>query len=179
VNSWYEYTTDRCWKGAAADKVEWAQFTEQRQRLLSLLEEEHARLPQGGRIILGGLSQGASLALDVLLHAPSCIDSIAGCFVLRGMVQEETQWNLSMDKVRHRAATCPICVYHGKLDTTVPWRVAKRSYKWLQDKGFEVEWEVEEWANHASESQREYQRVANFVTRVLYSDQYGAKGIGS
>eukprot|EP00747_Dinoflagellata_sp_TGD_P080355 gnl/TRDRNA2_/TRDRNA2_160856_c0_seq2.p1 gnl/TRDRNA2_/TRDRNA2_160856_c0~~gnl/TRDRNA2_/TRDRNA2_160856_c0_seq2.p1 ORF type:complete len:262 (-),score=34.87 gnl/TRDRNA2_/TRDRNA2_160856_c0_seq2:408-1193(-) len=38
LNSWYEYTTDRCWRGAP-DKVSYAQFVEQRKRLLGNFAE--------------------------------------------------------------------------------------------------------------------------------------------
>jgi len=100
------------------DRVSYTQFVEQRQRLIGVLEEAHRQLPPGGRLVLGGLSQGAALALDVMLHAPSHIDSIAGVFCSRGMMQDETRYNLQDDKVAHRAKRCPIFVFHGKLDHT-------------------------------------------------------------
>lgn len=166
-NSWYDYTTDRCWQGSE-DRVEWTQFIEQRKRILEILEEEHSRLPPGGRLVLGGLSQGVSLALDVMLHAPSHIDSIVGCFCCRGMVQQETKWDLPVAKVRQRARSCPIFVFHGKSDATVPWPLARRSYQWLSDCGFEVDTLAQEDITHGTTSIQEYQRVADFVARRFW-----------
>lgn len=170
MNSWYEYATDHCWKGSTEDRVVWDQFMQQRQRLLSILEEEHARLPPGGKLVLGGLSQGASLALDVLLHAPAHIDSIVGCFCSRGMMQQETLWNLPRERVRQRASSCPIFVYHGKNDSTVPWHLAKRSYRWLEDSGFNISTLAERHVNHGTTSMQEYQRVGGFVAGRFWSN---------
>jgi len=169
-NSWYDYTTDRCWRGSAPDRVSYTQFVEQRQRLIGVLEEAHRQLPPGGRLVLGGLSQGAALALDVMLHAPSHIDSIAGVFCSRGMMQDETRYNLQDDKVAHRAKRCPIFVFHGKLDHTVPWRLARRSYRWLTENQFEVTICAESGVTHATDSLLEYQGIAQFVSNALQKD---------
>ncbi|CAE8587369.1 unnamed protein product [Polarella glacialis] len=119
-HSWYDYTTDRCWRGSAPDRVEYSQLLEQRQRLLQILEDEHRNLAPGGRIVLGGLSQGAALAIDVMLHAPEHIASIAGCFCLRGMMQGETHVDLPQKLlIGARAAqssstmASPMSRYHG------------------------------------------------------------------
>eukprot|EP00930_Biecheleria_cincta_P001775 TRINITY_DN102875_c0_g1_i1.p1 TRINITY_DN102875_c0_g1~~TRINITY_DN102875_c0_g1_i1.p1 ORF type:complete len:395 (-),score=66.99 TRINITY_DN102875_c0_g1_i1:34-1056(-) len=168
-HSWYDYTTDRCWRGHCPDRVEYSQYVEQRQRLLQILEDEDRRLPDGGSIIIGGLSQGASLALDVVLHAPEHIKSIAGCFCLRGMMQGETHYDLQAHKVALRSNTCPIFVYHGKADSTVPWKLAWQSYTWLEDRGFEVKYCFENDATHSCESLEEYRGVARFVRDISLS----------
>jgi len=165
-NSWYEYTTDRCWFGEP-DQIKFEHFVEQRHRLLQLLEAEHARLPRGGRIILGGLSQGTALALDLMLHAPSHVDSIAGVFCARGMMQEETLWNLPDEHVRNRARSCQVQCFHGKKDNIVPWRLAKKSYAWLEEQGFAFEFHLESGLCHSKESYLEGQRVASFVSKAL------------
>lgn len=162
-NAWHEYVTDRCWLGRDPDRVSWEQFAEQRQRLLAVLEEEHERLPPGGRIVLGGLSQGAALAIDVMLHAPLHIDSIVGCFCARGMMQHETLWDLPQQKIQLRARSCSVFVFHGRRDDVVPWSAARRSYQWLQAQCFDVCLRTEKWSSHASDCAREYREVAQFV----------------
>ncbi|CAK0857472.1 unnamed protein product, partial [Prorocentrum cordatum] len=165
-NCWYEYTTDRLRLGGEQDAVSWAHFIEQRRRLLRLLEDEHRRLPPGGRIVLGGLSQGAALALDLVLHAPEHVDSIAGCFCTRGMMQSETLWDLTEESVARRAGSCPVLVFHGRSDAIVPWRAAQRSYEWLVSQGFDVKFHTRKWVSHSSECQEEYQEVARFAARA-------------
>lgn len=168
TNAWYDYTTDRCWQGSP-DCASFDQLVEQRQRLLTILEMEHQRLPPGGRMVLGGLSQGASVALDVLLHAPEHVDSISGCFCTRGMLQRETLWDLPPQKVQQRAAECPVFVFHGTADYTVPWSVAKHSYKWLDEQGFTVSRCTVKGVEHSTESPQEYQRIAEFVAHAFAS----------
>mmetsp|Transcript_131757 Transcript_131757/g.409581 ORF Transcript_131757/g.409581 Transcript_131757/m.409581 type:complete len:81 (+) Transcript_131757:32-274(+) len=75
-----------------------------------------------------------------------------------------------MEKVRQRAASCPIFVFHGKDDATVPWPLAKKSYRWLVDSGFEVDWLAAEGVTHATTSVQEYQRVAEFVSGRFKDD---------
>eukprot|EP00930_Biecheleria_cincta_P051873 TRINITY_DN37086_c0_g1_i1.p1 TRINITY_DN37086_c0_g1~~TRINITY_DN37086_c0_g1_i1.p1 ORF type:complete len:214 (-),score=28.85 TRINITY_DN37086_c0_g1_i1:323-964(-) len=76
LNSWFEY------EGDLAKFPE--QLHEQRERILHLMDEERRRLPDGDarRLVLGGLSQGAALAVDCALHAPY---RVGGVLALRGM----------------------------------------------------------------------------------------------
>lgn len=166
ANSWFEYTTSRCWKGVA-DRIEFGQFVEQRERLLAILEEEHRRLPPGGGIVIGGLSQGASLALDVMLHAPASITNIKGCMCLRGMMQEETKWSLPKAQVKQRSRSCPVFLFNGQLDVIVPSRLASSSYHWLHENGFQVETVIDEHGTHGSDSLQELRGVGHFVSKSL------------
>lgn len=164
-NSWYEYVTDRCWQGSP-DKVAWEQFLEQRRRMLKTLEEEHNRLPPGGCLVLGGLSQGAAMALDVMLHSPLHINSIVGCFCTRGMMQAESLWDLPPENVRQRSASCPVLVFHGKRDSIVPWQVARKSYKWLANQDFDVTTKTSKWTTHSTECKAECEEIGRFIARL-------------
>lgn len=187
-NTWFDYTTDRSWQNKQQDAVDHGQFLEQRERLLELLEDEHRRLPEGGMIVLAGLSQGASLAADLLLHAPAHIDSIAGLWCSRGLIQQESpgerdetgrevetflgERDLDWQVVSHRARTVPVFVYHGKADTTVPWKIARKSYLRLKNYyKFKVTMYAEEDIHHATESLQEYSRVAKFLYQVFHTDR--------
>jgi len=134
--------------------------------MLKKVEEEHNRLPPGGCLVLGGLSQGAAMALDVMLHAPLHINSIAGCFCTRGMMQAESLWDLPPENVRQRSANCPVLVFHGKKDSIVPWQVARKSYKWLASHDFDVTIKTGKWITHSSECAAEYEEIGKFMARV-------------
>lgn len=170
TNSWFDYTTNVCWTGKKADRVDFDQLVEQRERILRLLEEEQRLLPPGGRIVIGGLSQGVSLALDVVLHAPTHL-SIAGCFCLRGMMQEESLWSLSDHKVQHWARHCPVFTFHGKADAIVPFKLASHSYRRLEDLGFRLESHAEVDLSHSGDSLLELRQVGRFVASSLTASE--------
>merc|ERR1712139_487096 len=118
-------------------------------------------------ILLGGLSQGAALALDLMLHAPGHLHRICGCFCTRGMMQRESKWSLDQQIVDLRSRTCPVFVYHGRSDNVVPWSCARASYNCLKELGFHVSICAERDMSHADESIKEYSRVAQFVAQIF------------
>lgn len=61
--SWFDYLTDK--EGKAEDAVDASTVRSARGEVQRLLWREHAAAPPGVPVILGGLSQGGCLALDV------------------------------------------------------------------------------------------------------------------
>lgn len=139
MNSWFEYSGN-----GVKDR---RQLTEQRHRILRLLEDERGRLPGGDarRLVLGGLSQGVSLAIDVALHAPF---SVGGVFALRGMALRE-----SLEGIPERpegSQPLEVLAFHGRYDNQCPVEEAKASYEALALRGVaRLRFEAEHSLGHA------------------------------
>jgi phospholipase/carboxylesterase len=99
-----------------------------------LLNEERGRNIPSKYTVLGGFSQGASLALHAGLrypHALAGIVMLSGELVLADLLAEE----------RHPGNTkTPILMLHGTEDETIPLEDARRSRDRLQELGYRVDW---------------------------------------
>lgn len=167
---WFQYCTDLLQHGAAQqDDAHHAQLREQRARLLQLLEEELRRLPWNGRLVLGGLSQGASVALDLLLHLRSPLAwKLRGVISQRGMLQQETVQDLPGGYSAEPLAGHPVLATHGTADELVPLPAARRSYSALKDLGVSVRLHTVYGLGHNGYSEEEADVLAKFLHRLLY-----------
>ena len=169
---WFEYSTDqlRFGQGTQDDAVV-HQLREQRLRLIELLAIELDRLPPDGRMVLGGVSQGASMALDLLLHScrpPSC--KLKGVLSQRGMLQRET-----LDDLRQSCPMSPtaslenilVLATHGVEDELVPIGHAIASYEHLQDFGVSVVFSAHPGLNHSGYDDAESDAIAQFMKRMV------------
>ena len=86
------------------------------------------------RVVLGGFSQGAMLALDVALHraAPP-----AGLLLMSGTLLAESLWRPRMPQLRG----VPVLVAHGRSDTLLPFYAAELLRDQLTEAGAEVAWQ--------------------------------------
>eukprot|EP00747_Dinoflagellata_sp_TGD_P179298 gnl/TRDRNA2_/TRDRNA2_29904_c0_seq1.p1 gnl/TRDRNA2_/TRDRNA2_29904_c0~~gnl/TRDRNA2_/TRDRNA2_29904_c0_seq1.p1 ORF type:complete len:344 (-),score=38.84 gnl/TRDRNA2_/TRDRNA2_29904_c0_seq1:46-936(-) len=144
------------------------QLREQRGRLLRLLDEELQRLPQDGYLMLGGLSQGASIALDLLLHLRSPLaHKIRGLVARRGCLQRESVQDLPQGAVPSRLAGFPILASHGTADDLVPIQSARHSYAFLRECGARLDFRVIYGMGHKKYCKEESAALADF-TRELF-----------
>jgi len=88
--------------------------------MLAALEREHDSPPE--RVVLGGFSQGAMLATDVVLRAER---PPAGLVILSGAPISIEEWTALAPK---RAGT-PVLQSHGRADPILPYAGAE----WLRD----------------------------------------------
>lgn len=103
-----------------------------RARVLEFLDAEQERLGIGSeRIVLGGFSQGAILALDVALHDDR---PLAGVILLSGTLVDEAEL------VPHIASRRGLHVYlsHGTEDTVLPYSHASQLVDLLREGGIDV-----------------------------------------
>ncbi|MDQ3366103.1 MAG: phospholipase [Myxococcota bacterium] len=103
-----------------------------RTQLLDFLEELAARFAVS-RLVLGGFSQGAMLALDVALHRAT---PPAGLLLMSGTLIAAAAW-------QPRLATLqgvPVLQSHGRADTLLPFSIAEALRDQLRAAGAAVDW---------------------------------------
>jgi phospholipase/carboxylesterase len=104
---------------------------EQVLRFLEALEERYKI--DNNRLVLGGFSQGAMLALDVALHrevAP------AGLVLMSGTLLAASVWSPLMTKL----AGVPVFQSHGMHDQLLPFSIAELLRDQLRAAGGKLEW---------------------------------------
>jgi phospholipase/carboxylesterase len=87
-----------------------------------------------GRVVLGGFSQGAMLALDVALHRDP---PPAGLVLMSGTLLAASEWTPRLP----RLAGVPSAMSHGRHDPLLPFAIADELCGKLVAAGARVEWE--------------------------------------
>jgi phospholipase/carboxylesterase len=104
-----------------------------RAAVLGLLDELQVKLAVGSeRVILGGFSQGAMLATDIVLR-----DSrpFAGLAILSGTLFAKEEWSALLPARRG----LPVVQSHGRADPILPFSAAERLHGMLQAAGLQAE----------------------------------------
>lgn len=87
----------------------------------------------GGKIVLGGFSQGAMLALDVALHRAR---PLAGLALMSGTRINGAAWQAGLAQVQG----VPTLLSHGKGDPLLPFAVARTLRDQLAGAGADLDW---------------------------------------
>ena len=85
------------------------------------------------KVILGGFSQGAMLALDAALYRDQRPD---GLILMSGTLLNSTAWQKRMPKLKG----CPIVMSHGRRDQLLPFVIAEELSDLLREAGADVTW---------------------------------------
>jgi phospholipase/carboxylesterase len=109
-----------------------AGLPEARTQLGRFVDQVQARFGTD-RIVLGGFSQGAMLALDVALHREA---APAGIVIMSGTIVAEQAWTPRL----HKLAGVPVFQSHGRTDMLLPYKVAETLRDKLRAAGALVEW---------------------------------------
>ena len=104
---------------------------EQVGRLLDQLAARYGASPD--RLVLGGFSQGAMLALDVALHRDQ---PPAGLILMSGTLVAESEWTPRMPALHG----VPVLMSHGRADMLLPYSAAELLRDRLRAAGAAVEW---------------------------------------
>jgi phospholipase/carboxylesterase len=106
-----------------------------RVRVLAFLDELQAHKGiHSGRVILGGFSQGAVVALDVALHDPRPLRGLA---LLSGTIVNERGWFARLPSRRGM----PVFIAHSPEDAVLPYPLAQRLRLALGAAGWLVTWQ--------------------------------------
>ena len=103
---------------------------ESRKTLLAFTDDLLAKHPTS-KLILGGFSQGAMMALDAGLRTER---ELAGIVAMSGGLYEQQLPDLA---ARNHV---PVLIGHGSVDDVVPVTYARRARRVLEDAGFDVEY---------------------------------------
>ena len=111
-----------------------AGLAEARAQVLALLAEVQTRFAvPADRIVLGGFSQGAMLAVDVALHRAT---PPAGLILMSGTLIAASEWQPRLASL----AGVPIMQSHGRQDAILPFGVAEVLRDKLIAAGAVVDW---------------------------------------
>ena len=105
-----------------------------RAQVTQLLDQLQARysIPDD-KLVIGGFSQGAMVALDVALHRDR---RVAGLIEMSGTLLAEAAWAPLMPKL----AGMPVLMSHGRTDAMLPYAIAELLRDRLATAGALVEW---------------------------------------
>jgi phospholipase/carboxylesterase len=134
ARAWWIIDTERMMKEPEADHS--AEIPEGlgpvRELITGLLDQLEKQDPTQ-KLVLGGFSQGAMLALDVALHRDK---PVAGLVLMSGTRINAAAWKERMDKLRG----VPVFMSHGKQDPLLPFAVASSLRDDLAAGGADVDW---------------------------------------
>ena len=136
----------------------------------AIVEREIDRGVASDRILLGGFSQGAALALYTALRFPR---KLAGILVLSGYLPlRET---VAAQRSLANAQT-PIFMAHGSEDTVVPHTLAHDSRRSLESLGYAIDWRSYPMAHMVCGSEvKDISRWMNARFTPAVQDQSGDK----
>ncbi|MEO8707169.1 MAG: phospholipase [Kofleriaceae bacterium] len=100
-------------------------------RLLDQLQARYNVTPD--RLVLGGFSQGAMVALDAALFRPQPPSALV---LMSGTLVAETDWMPRMPAVKGM----PVLMSHGRADGLLPFSVAETLRDRLKEAGAAVDW---------------------------------------
>jgi len=159
ISGWYASEPAEDESDREAEAAAKAQLAAQTTRIHALLDREAALL--GGdrsRIVLGGSSQGGSVAL----HAAAAYRfPLCALISLRSMVLEQYT-----SVCEGKQSATPVYVFAGGRDTLCPLEDCRNAFRPWSAVGYKIEWHVEPDLGHMDESVNEHRYVAYWSARA-------------
>ncbi|MEX2123674.1 MAG: alpha/beta hydrolase-fold protein [Woeseia sp.] len=103
-----------------------------------LVEREHQRGSDYGRIVLAGFSQGGAIVLHTALRYPRRLAGLLALSTWLPLAQSFRDEVADNENAASRAV--PIFMAHGRFDPVLPIELGKSSKEALEHAGFTVEW---------------------------------------
>lgn len=137
--SWYDYRTD--FQGEREDELSEETLKEVTWRLHRCLDAEASLLGGPERVMLGGASQGAAVALHAALTYPG---HLGGVLATQGHLLECTPVSSEW-----AARETPVRVFCGLQDSTMPWDSwVSNTYNRMRNTGCNIQCHTEEGVDH-------------------------------
>lgn len=158
INAWYNYFTQ--YDGLMKhDEIDESDFLEQVKRINKIIDEEVNLLDgKSENIIIGGFSQGGTLALDIGLNYYKPLGCIIGVHTIL------------MDNVTCITNECqkiPIYLFSGKKDEIYNIHLQKLSLKNLKNLEYEIVWKIEKNLTHSEYSKRENPFIIKAINNII------------
>lgn len=132
-------------------------LTASRRLVADFMEQIVTRFPTPpGKVVLGGFSQGALMALDVGLRMT---DRVAGIVAMSGALDEQDLPDLSLRKDQR------VLIVHGTGDEMIDVNLARRARRTLQRHGLNPEYH--EFAMGHQVTQESMSAVAGFIRKCM------------
>jgi len=140
--SWYDYKTDH--EGNQEDELSLETLEEVVYRMQRLLDAEASLLGGPERVLLGGASQGAAVALHAALGYAG---RLGGVVATQGHLLSSTlvppDW---------ASRGTPVRVFNGLADSTMPWtKWVSGTYDRLRESGGDVEFVTDDGVDHGDD----------------------------
>ena len=128
-------------------------FAVARDLLMRFMDEATKKFPTpAGKVVIGGFSQGAAMALDAGLRR----DDVAGIVAMSGALFED-----AVSEFKHH----PVLIVHGTADEMINVNMARRARRVLEGHGVDVEYH--EFPMGHQVLQEEIEVVRGFIQRCL------------
>lgn len=156
VSSWYNYYTR--YDGLFMhDKINKNHFNQQTTRINSIIERE-SKLVNYNKIIIAGISQGGTLALNIGLNHK---DKLAGIIGIHTILMDNIVNLNNMQKI-------PIYLFSGNKDNIYNIDFQKESFKKLKlQNGIITNWFIENNLGHCEYSIKEYEFIIKSIQNIL------------
>lgn len=106
--------------------------------LRRLIEREHERGIEYGRVVLAGFSQGGAIAMHTALRFP---ERLAGLMALSTWLPLESTIEREVIRNAHaQPRDLPVLMAHGSFDPMLPIGVGQHARDIMRKAGFEVQW---------------------------------------
>ena len=150
ISSWYDYYTQK--NGLLEhDEINENHFKEQTQRIYKIIDNERKSI-LAQNIILAGISQGGTIALNVGLHYKEQLGAIIGIHTifLNTIIPIETIQRI------------PIYLFSGRKDSIYNIQLQEKSLAQLKEK-CPVDWHIEDGLNHCEFSHNELKYIVSAI----------------
>lgn len=157
VPSWYNYFTCKCGE-EEDDEIDMSHWHQVSNKIHDLIAEEVANLGDPGKIILGGNSQGGTIACNVALTSEHTLGAL---FILRSCLLSYTKVNPDWNQL-------PVYIFNAELDSTFIPALTSKRFQQFDDRGFSTTTWVEKDLRHEDESVCELLFSAKWIGKVFF-----------
>lgn len=158
IHSWYNYYTRRDGE-LIHDIININDFNNQIYNINKVIKKEVEILKNSKNIIIGGISQGGTLALYYGLTSK---------FILGGIIGIHTVLLDNLIKKYEKLNNIPLHLFSGNDDEIYNIKLQKKSLKNLKDLNYNINWEIINKLKHCEYSEKEYLFVNNSIKNILF-----------
>lgn len=156
ISSWYDYYTRN--DGLQIhDNINKKHFIQQTNRINNIIDEER-KIINIDKIIIAGISQGGTLALNIGLKYPNKLGGIIG---IHTIFMDNI---ITLDNVNN----IPIYLFSGSKDSIYNIEFQKKCFKKLTSKNITItEWFIQNSLGHCEKSDKEFQFIIMSIQNIL------------